>query len=124
MSTQFFVAPSPLLPPCACPLPPPPLPPPPLPLPPLHTPQSSKTYVPKNREVMKPLELANGLPIPNIVTSSDGDYWRIVRGAWMKCFTSTNLKRVSRLCHNERLTGSSQEEFRHMQQYCNNTVSM
>jgi hypothetical protein len=31
----------------------------------------------------------------NILTSSDGDYWRLVRGAWMKCFTSTNLKRVS-----------------------------
>lgn len=47
---------------------------------------------------MVSLEVACGSPaMPNILTSSDGDYWRLVRGSWMKCFTSTNLKRVNRL---------------------------
>lgn len=58
----------------------------------IHT-QSSKTYVPKDRVLLRSLELPCG-GTPNILTSSDGDYWRLVRGAWMKCFTSTNLKKV------------------------------
>eukprot|EP00879_Flechtneria_rotunda_P010935 GHRR01011426.1.p1 GENE.GHRR01011426.1~~GHRR01011426.1.p1 ORF type:complete len:628 (+),score=243.39 GHRR01011426.1:210-2093(+) len=56
--------------------------------------QNSKTYIPKNRAVYHAIEAGSRPPLPNIVSSSDGDYWRAVRDAWMKCFTSPNLKRV------------------------------
>jgi hypothetical protein len=64
--------------------------------------QASKTYVPKDGRLYSPIEAASHPRLPNILTSSDagangsdGRYWAAVRGAWMKCFTSTNLKRVS-----------------------------
>jgi hypothetical protein len=64
-------------------------------------PQASKTYVPKDGRLYNAIEAASHPRLPNILTSSDagaagsdGRYWAAVRGAWMKCFTSTNLKRV------------------------------
>uniref|UniRef100_A0A383VZN8 Cytochrome P450 n=1 Tax=Tetradesmus obliquus TaxID=3088 RepID=A0A383VZN8_TETOB len=63
--------------------------------------QASKTYVPKDGRLYAPIEAASHPRCPNILSSSDagangsdGRYWAAVRGAWMKCFTSTNLKRV------------------------------
>lgn len=64
--------------------------------------QSSKTYVPKNGRLYRGIEAASHPALPNILSSSDagapgsdGRYWAAVRAAWMKCFTSPNLKRVS-----------------------------
>jgi cytochrome P450 len=57
--------------------------------------QKSATYVPKERRLYGLLEVATEPRMQNIVTASDGEYWKAVRQAWMKCLTSVNLKRVS-----------------------------
>jgi cytochrome P450 len=56
--------------------------------------QNSKTYIPKDRVVYHAMESASDPRLPNLVSASDGEYWKAVRGAWMKCFTSVNLKQV------------------------------
>jgi len=56
--------------------------------------QKSTTYIPKERRVYGLLEVATEPRMQNIVTASDGEYWKAVRQAWMKCLTSVNLKRI------------------------------
>jgi cytochrome P450 len=56
--------------------------------------KSSPEYVPKDRSMYWPLELGVKPQLPNILTDSDGPYWKAVRTAVAVCFSITNLKKV------------------------------
>lgn len=52
-------------------------------------------YAPKSRAIYKGMESLSEPRIMNMLTAPDAEYWKALRTAWMACFTSTNLKRVS-----------------------------
>ena len=57
--------------------------------------KTSPLYIPKDRSMYWPLELSVKPQLPNILSDSDGPYWKAVRTAVAVCFSISNLKKVS-----------------------------
>ena len=58
--------------------------------------KTSPLYIPKDRSMYWPVELGVKPQLPNILSDSDGPYWKAVRTAVAVCFSISNLKKVSR----------------------------
>ena len=56
--------------------------------------KSSLSYIPKSRELYWPIELLVKPHLANILSSSDGPYWKAVRTAVAVCFSTGNFKQV------------------------------